>query len=185
MAFGSNLTAPGDTMPWVSEPLMNVSGGSVNLQVFEPGRLVPALGIFDAVASGKVETGCSLMGYELCKVPASVIFGALPIGMESPQFGAWMCVGGGDKLLKEAFKPHNVYPTFCGSISPEAAGCSPCWRSRHAVPRGEQVGRRLRAAGAAAAAHPLQSQGGLRSRRCVQSRPARGRPVKTASCKPT
>jgi TRAP-type mannitol/chloroaromatic compound transport system substrate-binding protein len=50
MAFGSNLTALGDTMPWVSEQLKKISGGSVNLQVFEPGKLVPALGIFDAVS---------------------------------------------------------------------------------------------------------------------------------------
>ncbi len=122
MAFGSNLTALGDTMPWVSEQLKKVSGGSINLQVFEPGKLVPALGIFDAVSSGKVEAGYSFMGYELGKVPVSAIFGALPFGMETPQFSAWMYFGGGDALLKEAFKPHNVYPIFCGSISPEAAG---------------------------------------------------------------
>ncbi|MDO9479981.1 MAG: TRAP transporter substrate-binding protein [Hydrogenophaga sp.] len=122
MAFGSNLTALGDTMPWVSEQLKKVSGGTVNLQVFEPGKLVPALGIFDAVSSGKVEAGYSFMGYELGKVPVSAIFGALPFGMETPQFSAWMYFGGGDALLKEAFKPHNVYPIFCGSISPEAAG---------------------------------------------------------------
>lgn len=122
MAFGSNLTALGDTMPWVSEQLKKVSGGSINLQVFEPGKLVPALGIFDAVSSGKVEAGYSFMGYELGKVPVSAIFGALPFGMETPQFAAWIYFGGGDALLKEAFKPHNVYPIFCGSISPEAAG---------------------------------------------------------------
>ena len=122
MAFGSNLTALGDTMPWVSEQLKKISGGSVNLQVFEPGKLVPALGIFDAVSSGKVEAGYSFMGYELGKVPVSAIYGALPFGMETPMFAAWMYFGGGDALLKEAFKPHNVYPIFCGSISPEAAG---------------------------------------------------------------
>ena len=122
MAFGSNLTALGDTMPWVSEQLKKISGGSVNLQVFEPGKLVPALGVFEAVSTGKVEAGYSFMGYELGKVPVSAIYGALPFGMETPMFAAWMYFGGGDALLKEAFKPHNVYPIFCGSISPEAAG---------------------------------------------------------------
>lgn len=122
MAFGANLTALGDTMPWVSEQLKKVSGGTINLQVFEPGKLVPALGIFDAVSTGKVEAGYSFMGYEVGKVPVSAIFGALPFGMETPQFAAWMYFGGGDALLKEAYKPHKVYPIFCGSISPEAAG---------------------------------------------------------------
>jgi len=69
MSFGSNLTALGDTMPWVSEQLKKVSGGSINLQVFEPGKLVPALGIFDAVSTGKVEAGYSFMGYSWAKCP--------------------------------------------------------------------------------------------------------------------
>ena len=90
MAFGSNLTALGDTMPWVSEQLKKVSGGTVNLQVFEPGKLVPALGIFEAVSTGKVEAGYSWMGYESGKVSASQLFGATPFGMESPQFAAWI-----------------------------------------------------------------------------------------------
>ena len=122
MSFGSNLTALGDTMPWVSDHLKKISGGTVNLQVFEPGKLVPALGIFDAVSSGKVEAGYSFMGYEQGKVPVSAIFGAMPFGMETPQFAAWIYFGGGDALLKETFKSHNVYPILCGSISPEAAG---------------------------------------------------------------
>lgn len=122
MSFGSNLVALGDTMPWVSEQLKKVSDGKINLQVFEPGKLVPPLAIFDSVSSGKVEAGYSFMGYEIGKVPVSGLYGAVPFGMETPQFVAWMYHGGGDQLLKEAFKPHNVYPILCGSISPEAAG---------------------------------------------------------------
>ncbi len=53
MSFGSNLTALGDTMPWVSEQLKKMSGGTVNLQIFEPGKLVPPLAIFDSVSDGQ------------------------------------------------------------------------------------------------------------------------------------
>lgn len=142
MSFGSNLTALGDTMPWVSEQLKKVSGGSINLQVFEPGKLVPALGVFDAVSTGKVEAGYSFMGYELGKVPVSAIFGALPFGMETPQFAAWMYYGGGDALLKEAFRPHNVYPILCGSISPEGAG----WFRKEVKAPADLQGLKFRAA---------------------------------------
>ena len=143
MSFGSNLTALGDTMPWVSEQLKKVSGGTVNLQVFEPGKLVPPLAIFDSVSTGKVEAGYSWMGYEIGKVPVSALFGAVPFGMESPQFSAWMYFGGGDALLKEAFKPHNVYPIFCGSISPEAAG----WFRKEINTPDDLKGLKFRAAG--------------------------------------
>ncbi len=142
MAFGSNLTALGDTMPWVSEQLKKISGGTVNLQIFEPGKLVPALGIFEAVASGKVEAGYSFMGYEMGKVPVSGILGAMPFGLETDQFAAWVYHGGGDALIKEAFKPHNVYPILCGSISPEAAG----WFRKEIKSPADLAGLKMRAA---------------------------------------
>jgi TRAP-type mannitol/chloroaromatic compound transport system substrate-binding protein len=71
------------------------------------------------------------------------LFGALPFGMETPQFAAWMYFGGGDALLKEAFKPHNVYPIFCGSISPEAAG----WFRKEIKTPDDLKGLKFRAAG--------------------------------------
>jgi TRAP-type mannitol/chloroaromatic compound transport system substrate-binding protein len=142
MAFGSNLTALGDTMPWVSEQLKKISGGSVNLQVFEPGKLVPALGIFDAVSSGKVEAGYSFMGYELGKVPVSASSAHCPLAWRRTQFAAWVYFGGGDALIKEAFKPHNVYPILCGSISPEAAG----WFRKEIKTPADLAGLKMRAA---------------------------------------
>lgn len=90
MSFGSNLTALGDTMPWVSEQLKKASGGNIDLKVFEPGKLVPALAVFDLVSQGKAEAGYSFMGYELGKVPASALFGAMPFGMELPMYAAWI-----------------------------------------------------------------------------------------------
>ena len=70
MAFGSNLTALGDTMPWVAQTLERISGGAILLQVQEPGKLIPALAVFDNVGASKVEAGYSWMGYEIGKVPA-------------------------------------------------------------------------------------------------------------------
>ncbi len=143
MAFGSNLVALGDTMPWVSQQLERASDGNIKLQVFEPGKLVPALAVFDSVSAGTVEAGYSWMGYEIGKVPASALFGAVPFGMESPQFSAWMYQGGGDQLLKELFAPHNVYPIFCGTISPEAAG----WFRKEINTVADLQGLKFRAAG--------------------------------------
>ncbi|MDQ0316522.1 TRAP transporter substrate-binding protein [Amorphus orientalis] len=122
MSFSSTLTALGDTAPWVAEQVDKMSGGTIRLEVFEPGKLVPPLEIFDAVSEGKVESGYAWMGYEQGKVPASALFGARPFGLEPDQYAAWMYFGGGDELLKEVYAPYNVYPIFCGTIAPEAAG---------------------------------------------------------------
>jgi TRAP-type mannitol/chloroaromatic compound transport system substrate-binding protein len=122
MAFGSNLTALGDTMPWVAQLLDKMSGGAIKFSVQEPGKLIPALAVFDNVSAGKVEAGYTWMGYEIGKLPASALFGATPFGLEPDEYIAWYYFGGGDKMVKELYAPHNVVPIFCGTISPEAAG---------------------------------------------------------------
>lgn len=143
MSFGSNLLALGDTMPWVAQELDKVSGGKIKLQVFEPGKLIPALAVYESVSDGKVEAGYTWMGYEVGKLPASALFGAVPFGMESVEFMAWMYFGGGNELLRELFKPHNVVPIFCGTISPEAAG----WFRQEITNPDQLKGLKFRAAG--------------------------------------
>ena len=143
MAFGSNLVALGDAMPWVAQQLDKVSGGRIKLQVFEPGKLVPALAVFDSVSDGKVEAGYTWMGYEVGKVPAAALFGAVPFGMESPEFMAWMYFGGGNELLRELFAPFKVYPIFCGTIGPEGAG----WFRKEINSPDDIKGLKFRAAG--------------------------------------
>jgi TRAP-type mannitol/chloroaromatic compound transport system substrate-binding protein len=62
------------------------------------------------------------MGYEQGEIPASALVGARPFGLEPDEYAAWIYFGGGDELVKEVYAPHNIYPIFCGTISPEAAG---------------------------------------------------------------
>ncbi len=76
-------------------------------------------------------------------LPASALFGAVPFGMESVEFMAWMYFGGGNELLRELFKPHNVVPIFCGTISPEAAG----WFRQEITSPDQLKGLKFRAAG--------------------------------------
>lgn len=143
IAFGSNLTALGDTLPYVAQTLQKISAGRINLIVQEPGTVIPALGVFDAVSEGKVDAGYSWMGYEIGKVPASALFGATPFGLESLEFTAWMTHHGGDKLLKDIFAKHNIVPIFCGTIAPEGAG----WFRQEITSLDQVRGLKFRAAG--------------------------------------
>ncbi|WP_029010307.1 TRAP transporter substrate-binding protein [Azospirillum halopraeferens] len=143
IAFGSNLKALGDTLPWVAQQLQQSSDGKIRFEIFEPGKLVPGVEIFDAVSTGKTDAGYSWMGYEQGKVPASVLFGAVPFGMEPWEFMAWMYFGGGNELLREVYAPHRVVPIFCGVISPEAAG----WFRFELTSLDQIKGLKIRAAG--------------------------------------
>jgi TRAP-type mannitol/chloroaromatic compound transport system substrate-binding protein len=145
MAFASTLTALGDTMPWVADQLRTVSGGAINLQVAEPGAVIPALAVFENVSTGAIDAGYSWMGYEIGQVPASALFGATPFGLESIEFMAWMYFHGGQELLDETFEPHDVKAILCGTISPEAAG----WFREPVDTLEDFQGIRFRAAGVA------------------------------------
>lgn len=122
ISFSSQLTALGDTLPWVAERLDAASGGKIKLEVFEPNKLIPALAVFESAATGEIDAGYSWMGYERGQVPASALFGATPFGLEPTEFSAWMFFGGGKELLEELYEPLGVHPVYCGTISPEAAG---------------------------------------------------------------
>jgi TRAP-type mannitol/chloroaromatic compound transport system substrate-binding protein len=122
IAVPSTLTALGDTIPWVADTLRRATGGQIDLQIAEPGAVIPALAVFENVSTGAIDVGYSPMGYEIGQVPASSLYGATPFGLESIEFMAWMDFHGGRELLDEIYAPHNVKPILCGTVSPEAAG---------------------------------------------------------------
>jgi len=122
MGFPSTLTALADTAPWVAEQIHTMSGGSMTLQVFEPGKLVKGTEVFDAVSQGKVDSGYVWAGYEIGKVPAAALFGAQPFGLEPMEMMAFMLEKGGQQMMEEIYAEHNIMPLYCGVISPEAAG---------------------------------------------------------------
>ncbi len=122
VAFGTNLPALGDNAVWVSEQIAQASAGQLRLEVFEPGEIVPAFSIVDAVKDGKVPAGYTWLGYDQGKLPASVLFGAVPFGMEPWEFSAWWYEAGGWELAREIYAPLGVHPILCGLVGPETAG---------------------------------------------------------------
>lgn len=122
IAFSSSLQALGDTLPWVTQRIGEISGGAIRLDVVEPGVLVPGNEVFAAVSAGKTEAGYTWIGYELGTVPAAVLFGSVPFGMDPWEYMAWFYFGGGKELAREVWLPHNIVPILCGLVGPETAG---------------------------------------------------------------
>ncbi len=122
IAFSSTLPALGDTAPWVAERLKLASGGDVQLKIFEPGKLVPPFQIMEAVKNNKLPAGYTWIGYDIGKIPALALLGAVPFGMEPWEFMAWWYYGNGQQLAEELYGEHSVHPILCGIIPPETAG---------------------------------------------------------------
>lgn len=122
VAFGTNLEALGDNVLYVAETLAATSGGSFEMSVYEPGEIVPAFNILDAVREAKVPAGYTWVGYDQGKIPASALIGAVPFGMEPWEYSAWWYEAGGRQLAETLFAKYDVRPVLCGLIGPETAG---------------------------------------------------------------
>ena len=100
--------------------IAKVSGKYSN-KIFEPGALVPALEVFDAVSSGSVDAGWSTPGYWAGKVSALPLFAAVPFGPSSSEHGLdilWRR----KRVIRKNLCKYNIKGIFCGVIAPEASG---------------------------------------------------------------
>ena len=118
----TNLPVIGVNPVLLSENLLTISNGAIKLDIYDPGEIVPAFGISDAVRDGKVPAGVTWLGYDQGKTPASALLAATPFGMEPWEYSAWWYEAGGRALGHELYAGHNIYPIYCGMTGPETAG---------------------------------------------------------------
>lgn len=122
LAFPTSMPGLGDNPLYIRDTLGAASDGSLRLNLFDPGEIVPAFSITDAVRDGKIAAGYTWLGYDQGKTPASALLAAVPFGMEPVEFAAWWFEGGGRALGEELYSQYNAKPIFCGIIGPETAG---------------------------------------------------------------
>lgn len=124
IAFSTSLPGLGSPIPRVAEQLKLMSGGTLKMKVYEPGKLVPPFEILDAVSSGKINSGYTTAGYWAGKIPAAPLFSAVPFGPEAGEYMAWLYYGNGMSLYQEMYDQagYNVKVIPCAIIAPETSG---------------------------------------------------------------
>ena len=120
--FSGSLTQLGTLGVRFQDQIAKVSNNNIKIKFFDPGALVPALEIFDAVSSGSIDAGWSTPGYWAGKVAALPLFAAVPFGPSTGEYMAWIYQGGGYELYQEIYERHNIKGILCGIIPPEASG---------------------------------------------------------------
>ena len=121
-SFPASLPLLGTGGPYYTERIKTISRGRINITFFDPGKLVPALEVFDAVSNGAVDAGWAAPGYWFGKIPAATLFGSFPFGPELPEFVAWMFEGGGLEIYKDLYARHNLWVMPCQATPAEASG---------------------------------------------------------------
>lgn len=99
-----------------------VSDGDIELTFQEPGSVVLAPEVFDAVSAGTVQAGWSSPGYWAGRDPALALFAAIPFGPRAAEYLAWYYFAGGRGLFEEIYHSYNIHGVICGVAAPEASG---------------------------------------------------------------
>ena len=124
MAFSTALPTLGDSVPFFKKYVEAASENTIRVKIYEPGKLMPAFEILDAVSTGKVNAGYWASGYAAGKIPAAELFTAIPFGQSLPYYLGWLYFGNGGKLYQEMYDRAGynvkVFP-FC-FLAPETAG---------------------------------------------------------------
>jgi len=124
MAYPSSLPGLGTTIIWMAERVELLSGGTMKIKIFEPGKLIPPFEMLDAVHAGKVNACYGVSGYWAGKFAAADFFTAVPFGPESTEYIAWIYYGNGMKLWQQMYDDNgmNVKALLAGVLPPETSG---------------------------------------------------------------
>lgn len=120
--FPAKMPILGDMAQRLEQTLSAASGGRMNVTLYPPDALVPAVDTFDAVKSGTVEAAFAAPGQWDVDSTALQLFTAVPFGPGADEHLAWFYHGGGRELFEGLFKRHGVHALLCGAIPPEGSG---------------------------------------------------------------
>lgn len=140
-----NLPGLGRAPETFARRVDELSGGRLQVRVYGGGEIVPALGVFDAVAGGVAEMGHGAAYYWKGKIPAAVFFTAVPFGMTAQEMNGWLHYGGGEALWRELYAPFGVIPFAGGSTGVQMAG----WFNRELRSVEDLAGLKMRIPGLA------------------------------------
>ena len=143
LAFPTSMPGLGDNPLYIRQALLDASDGAIKLDLFDPGEIVPAFSISDAVRDGKIAAGYTWLGYDQGKTSASTLIAAVPFGMEPMEYAAWWYEAGGRALGEKLYRAYHAKPIFCGIIGPETAG----WFRRKIESLDDLKGMKIRFAG--------------------------------------
>ncbi len=99
-----------------------ISAKSLQIKIFAKNTLVPALGVFDATSSGKLDGFHSGPYYWKGKNSAFSLFSGFPFGLTAQELNGWLMFGGGMQLWRELYAKHNLYPFAGGNTNIQMGG---------------------------------------------------------------
>ena len=121
-SWGRDFPGLGVSAQRLMERITQLSEGRLTMEYFAGGEKVGALDVFDEVASGNSSCYISADYYYTGKHPGLAYWTAVPFGMTSPEWCAWVKFGGGQALWDEVSGEFGLKAITCGSTGTQAGG---------------------------------------------------------------
>lgn len=139
------LTTFTEVAEYFTKNIAVFTGKKLNVKSYQPGELVPALSVFDAVSKGSVEMGVTTGYFYSGKNPAFILDTGEPFGMIARQKNAWLYEGGGLELLQALYRKYNIMYLPFGNTGAQMGG----WFKKEIKSLEDIKGLRLRVPGIA------------------------------------
>jgi TRAP-type mannitol/chloroaromatic compound transport system substrate-binding protein len=121
-AFPSSLPIVGTGAPNFAKRVNRITTSGIAIRFHEPGAIVPALQVFDAVGNGSLAMAWAAPAFWSGKDSAFNLVGTVPFGPGTGEYLSWYYYGGGKELARELYGKFNIVHMQCGLIAPEASG---------------------------------------------------------------
>ena len=106
----------------IAARVAEVTEGRFRIRPFPPGEIIPAFRVLDAVGNGAVPCGQSAASFYIGKDPTFCFDTGMPFGLNTRQQAAWLTHGGGQELMRDVFRDHNVLALPAGSTGAQMGG---------------------------------------------------------------
>ncbi|MGI9336065.1 MAG: TRAP transporter substrate-binding protein [Gammaproteobacteria bacterium] len=121
-SYGGSLDVLGENIKRLIENVEVMTDGNFQIKFYEPGALVPALEVFEAVSKGSVDVSYTTPGFHAGRFPHLQFFSSVPFGPNVNEYFAWLQEGGGREIYDEEYAKHNVKGFQCGIVVAESSG---------------------------------------------------------------
>lgn len=102
--------------------ITELSQGALNVEYFAAGERVGAFDVFDEVASGNSQAYIAADYYWVGKHPGFAYFTAVPFGMTTVEWNAWIKFAGGQALWDKMSGEFGLKALMCGATGTQAGG---------------------------------------------------------------
>jgi TRAP-type mannitol/chloroaromatic compound transport system substrate-binding protein len=103
IVYGTHLPGLGEPAARLAKLINERSGGSLVLDLKQPGEGTKPQEILDKVGSGAVDAGFTTASYWTAKIPAGALFAGFPFGPDGKTYRDWFENGNGGKLYQEMY----------------------------------------------------------------------------------